>query len=353
MLVGIIAANSLWLSPYAFYYTKLLDELGMDYEVVAPRRNPDVPERYEGRLKLLPWDIRMPTVLNYIRYAHAVKREAVGTYDFLIVLTTNNAVFCGPWLKRYFDHRYLVDIRDYTHENHPLFYALERRSLHHAACRVISSANFRRFLPAEPYLCCHNISTPPQPSAHSFSKASGPIVVGYIGSVSYAAQCMRFMELVRADSRFAFHVYGRGPDEAALRAYGETLSCPRIRFFGAYQPAEKPELLQKVDILFNAYGNDSPLLRCALSNKLYDALYYRKPLLTSPDTAMTDMGGSLAFAVDLQRATSLDALWSWYQALEPEAVNAFAAQQFEALQQEHQATGETIQAVLRTACGSR
>ena len=66
MPVGIIASASLRFSPYAFYYMRLLDEMGLGYEVVVPDRYDGVGEGYVGNLHILPWDFRKNTLLNYI-----------------------------------------------------------------------------------------------------------------------------------------------------------------------------------------------------------------------------------------------------------------------------------------------
>lgn len=347
MLVGIIAAGSLRLSPYAFYYTHLLDEMGLEYEVVVPDRYDGLGEGYGGRLRVLPWDSRRKILANYVSYAGSVKKLAVGQYDFLIVLTSNLGVFCYPWLKKYYEHRYILDIRDYTHENIPPFFALEKRAVRSSALNVVSSRRFESFLPKGEYLPCHNFTTPLEPSPFRFQKAEGRIVIGYAGAVAYEPQCRALMALVNRDERFAFHFYGSGSAEAALRAYGEELGCSRIRFFGRYQAAEKGDIIQKTDILFNIYGNGSPLVDTALSNKLYDALYYRKPLMTSPGTFMEEMGGELACSLDLRDPSALDRLWDWYQALDGARLDAFAAERYAALAEEHRRTGKEIQRVLR------
>lgn len=346
MLIGVIAANSLWVSPYVFYYTKLLDELGLDYEIVVPDRTPNEKEAYNSRLVTLPWDPRKHPLFNYIRYSGDVRKLALEKYDFLVVLTTLNGVFCCPWLKKHFDRRYILDIRDYTHENHPAYFALERAAVRHSALNVISSSKFRTFLPAGDYQVCHNITTPPRTEDFHFQKANGQVVIGYVGLIAYEEQCRRLMELVHGDDRFAFHFYGTGPAEAALRACAETLEEPRIRFFGPYQPGEKGGIIQKTDILFNAYGNGTAAVRCLLANKLYDALYYRKPLLTSPGTFMAEMGGELAFSSELSDRTALERLWDWYQALDPARADAFASERYAALLAEQRSTNETVRRVL-------
>ena len=345
-MIGIVAANNLWISPYAFYYTKLLDELGLDYEIVAPERTPNAKETYDGKLIRIPWDSKKHTLFNYIQYAEAVRKIALEKYDFLIVLTTLNGVFCYRWLKKHFDKRYILDIRDYTHENHPAYFMLECGAVRHSALNVISSPKFRTFLPKGEYHVCHNITTPSRTEDFHFQKTEGQIVIGYVGLIAYEDQCRRLMDLVHGDDRFAFHFYGTGPAEGTLRAYAETLHEPRIHFFGAYQPSEKREIIQKTDVLFNAYGNGTAAVRCLLANKLYDALYYHKPLLTSPNTFMAEMGEYLAFSSELSDKTATDQLWNWYQTLEPTRVDAYASELYSALLEEQRNTNKTVKQVL-------
>ncbi|WP_300692502.1 hypothetical protein [uncultured Oscillibacter sp.] len=346
MLVGIVAPAALRFVPYAFFYMGLLEELGIAYEVVVPDRYEGLGDGYGGTLHVLPWDMGRHSLLNYIAYGRGVKRLATGKYDFLIVLATQTGIFCDRWLRKYFDGRYIFDIRDHWREEIPPFYAIEKQVVRHSALNVVSSKKFQTFLPPGEYLPCHNITTPLESLKHRFKKAEGQIIIGYVGSISHEAQCRQLMDLIDRDERFAFHFYGTGPSEAALRAYGEALGNSRIRFFGKYVPSEKRDILHKIDLLFNIYGRGIGY-DYALSNKLYDALYYHKPLLTSSGTYMEEMGGELAFSPDLEDPAALNQLWDWYQALEPECMDTFAEQQYSAIVEEQRETGEAIKQILQ------
>ncbi len=346
-MIGVIAANNLWLSPYVFYYTKLLDELGLPYEVIYPKRTPNENEQVMSRAAALPWDTKKHPLLNYARYSRAVKRRVLEQrMDTLIVLTMQNGVFCSQWLKKYYKGRYLLDIRDYTHDGNPFYFSMEKQAVQNAALRIVSSPAFQSFLPPAEYLTCHNITTPEGVSPYRFERRDAPIVIGYVGSVAYESQCRRMMDLVHQDSRFAFHFYGSGPAEAALKAYGQRLNDDRIRFWGRYLPEEKNSAIQKVDILFNAYGNDHPSVNCLLANKLYDALYYHKPLLTSPNTYMAEKSGRLACSIDLERPDALERLWDWYQSINAAEVDEFAAKLYADVWREQRETSERVKAFL-------
>ena len=119
------------------------------------------------------------------------------------------------------------------------------------------------------------------------------------------------MDLVCEDNRFEFNFYGNVRDNS-LFEYASQLNCERIKFFGPYLPQEKEKILKGVDILFNMYGNGSLLVKYALSNKLYDSFYYKKPLITSPNTEMSKLANCFSFDVDFD-TENLDGLFEWYK----------------------------------------
>lgn len=151
------------------------------------------------------------------------------------------------------------------------------------------------------------------------------------------------MDLVKNDNRFSFHFYGSSNLEPILKSYADRLSCDRIKFFGSYKASEKRKIIDQVDILFNAYGNDRPLLTCALSNKLYDALYYKKMLITSPGTYMEELGGYLAYSIDFNQEKSLDSLYEWYMTRDEKLVEDYANTMFAQVVKEND---ETIQKIM-------
>lgn len=341
-MVGIIAANNLRFSPYIFYYTRLLDEIEIDYEVIFPNRNPEMIEPFNAKTIPIEWNKKRHSLMNYFFYSKKVKKISDKKYDFLIVLTTTNAVFCSLWLRKKYREKYIVDIRDYTYEYNSIFYKLEKKVLEKSKYNVISSEKFKLFLPESKYLICHNINTPLQKSIHSFKKKEGKIIVGYIGAISYEKQCKRFIDLVNSDERFEFHLYGTGISEAALRKYAKAYCNNRIIFFGKYNNCDKDKIIQNVDILFNVYGNGRPLVDYALSNKLYDALYYHKPLITSPCTYMEEMGGYMAFSLNLDKDNNLQKLWDWYHKLDNKIFDKYADTLYEKVMQQNRVTEETI-----------
>jgi len=176
----------------------------------------------------------------------------------------------------------------------------------------------------------------------SFQRKEGIISIGYVGGLSYVDQCSKLMRLISQDSRFSLDFYGTSKEETALKETAKEIQCERIKFYGAYLPDEKEGILKKVDILFNAYGHGIPLLDCALSNKLYDALIYRKPILTCNNTYMTEMAGPLAFPIELSDKNALNDLYNWYQSIDAITINEYAAKMIESIEKENRTTKQYI-----------
>lgn len=321
----LIAFNNLKYSPYVGTYARFLEKKGISYDVVRFDRS-GIPEQMGQRCFSVAWDQRKSRIANFLAYRSRVgKLLRENNYDFVAVLTTVPAVLLGGILSRKLKGRYLVDIRDYTYEYFLPYRLLERRCLNHAAMKVISSPGFREFLPRGDYHLCHNMSYDiRQQEDHFCPEEDGPVVIGYVGSMSRPDYVRRMIRLVEKDERFAFHFYGVEAGETRIREDMQSLRCPRIRCFGGYEPSQKGEILRKVDILFNAYGNDCQTVRQALSNKLYDACYYKKPLITNENTVMSTMAGDYSW--DLQEDTEdLDGLLDWYRSLDGEKMTRFMA----------------------------
>ncbi len=343
MKIGIIAANNIRYSPYIFYYKNILDDLGVSYDLILPNRS-NVEDDFDHQVHILKWNRNLPVAISYLLYSSSVKRLIKREkYDLLIVLTMNNAVYLAQWLKKNYLQKYILDIRDYTHENLSWYYNLEKIAVNNSLLNVISSKKFTAFLPSGKYLTCHNISSI---CIHNVPKLNRntPITIAYIGKGGYLDNCSKICEAVSKDDRFRFEFYGLEcvPDE--LKQFEE---CDNISFNGVFMPKDKESIILKSDILFNVYGNGTPLLDYALSNKLYDSFIYRKPILTSPHTFMSEMAGPYAFDVDMNSPISLDKIFHWYSNLDDSNLDKYAITKLAEIKEESEHTVNVIKESIR------
>ena len=155
--VVIVAASTLRYSPYINYYSKIFEDEGVEYELIIPNRSND-RDLFSAKVNVLPWAEKRSTLINYIIYSKEVYRYIKNTnFDGLIILTSQNAVFMSPWLTKKYNKKYIIDIRDYSHENLTLYRIVEKKSINCAYSAIISSRKFTTFLPNGNYYICNNI----------------------------------------------------------------------------------------------------------------------------------------------------------------------------------------------------
>ena len=317
MRIAIIAFNNLKYCPYINPYKDFFETRGVDCDIIFFDRENIVAERKKGQA--IAYDKQKKKIINFLRFAKETKRLLRNIqYDFVVVLTTIPGVLLTSFLRRNYKNKYLVDIRDYTYEKFFFYRHLQKKLFQRAKLRVISSPGFVNFLPKNEYVVCHNTTHNLHKSKNEFCSSNTPIVIGYVGTIAYAEKCKKMIDLVKEDDRFVLHFYGNVRD-VKLIEYAKVVNSEKIKFFGAYDPKEKEKIINNVDILFNMYGNESLLVKYALSNKLYDSFYYKKPLITSPNTEMAKLAGCFSYSLD-NDSKNLNGLFDWYNNINKQEV---------------------------------
>ena len=314
MKVAIVAFANMKYSPYVKTYSDYLDKKGVEYNVIYPKRE-KIDDNLSGKHYPIEWNPRKNKFWNFLAFRReASKILKENKYDFVFVLTTFPAVLLASVLKRHYKGRYLVDIRDYTHENNKIYFHYEKKALRNSKANVISSVGFKRFLPEGEYLLCHNMPGNYTNPKVVFRKATDKIIIGYVGTIGYKTHCRKLIDFVKNDERFCFYFHGNEKGDKSITSYVNELQNERIKCFGPYDPNDKFNIIESVDILFNVYGNQSQLVKCAVSNKLYDSFYFKKPLLTSSETIMSDLAGEYSYDLDLC-TDNIDKIYEWYNSI--------------------------------------
>ena len=358
--VGVILFQNRRYAPFLQAYEKLLREMkDVSYEVIFLNRDLSLNEKTEGNYISIPWKGKGTTsapkyekALNYLLFtptAAGILRKK--KYDFIIVLTTVPAVLLCNYLSRHYASRYIVDIRDYTQEGTASYFKREEKVLSWAALRIVSSADYARFLPKLEYTLFHNFNAADaseRPVTRLVKAKDRPIVIANIGTLSYAKQIIKLIDLVDQDERFALHLYGND-GRGLITAHANEKNNARIRIMGAFQPRDKEALYAKSDLIFNCYGNDRPLVQYAISNRYYDGAIAHKPLVVSPETSMQRLSGEFACPLDLERLTDLNGLAEWYAELDAQAYDRYAEQVIRNAGETNAETIRKIQSCIRTS----
>lgn len=260
-------------------------------------------------------------ILGYISarnyFISVLKQEQ---YDGVIFLQSHAAVACFSVLNKKYKNKYVIDIRDYTLENFCIYRNLETRVILNSFMTVISSPAYRNFLPASNYVMAHNYLPFPISNINDIRNRkishSDPIRISFVGTVRFFDMDKKILTLFANDNRFCICYYGRGSD--ILEKYCIERNIRNANFYGSFSPEMTIDFYKNTDLINNLYGNNSPYLDFALSNKLYHTGQLYIPILTCPDTYMANITDKyqMGFTFDVNDSKSPDKLYRWYRNLD-------------------------------------
>lgn len=244
---------------------------------------------------------KLDKLIGYAGFASFVKdclREK--NYEGIVLLQTQAALLLSSYLKKHYQGKYICDIRDYCFERIPFIRGFEESLFERSYANFISSPGYMNFLPSgADYHLLHN-NHPGLYRSEASAAAQGPINIVFLGSIRFQDQCRKLIKAFSTDERFKVSFIGAGA--LALKSACGDLGVEGVFFQDSFDPSQTVNLLEGADLLFNLYGNNSPFLDYALSNKLYYAAELGKPILVCPDTFMEEITQEygLGFTVDLE-----------------------------------------------------
>jgi succinoglycan biosynthesis protein ExoL len=116
------------------------------------------------------------------------------------------------------------------------------------------------------------------------------IVIGIVGLLLQGGPYQTLMEVLKGSSKYEVHVYGKGVYQDLVEKYSN--SYDNIKFYGGYNFfSDIANIYASLDILYMPYDTTVESLnnRIALPNKLYEAMYYNIPIITSKNTYLGEL----------------------------------------------------------------
>jgi hypothetical protein len=114
---------------------------------------------------------------------------------------------------------------------------------------------------------------------------------GFVGLLRYGSTITPFIEeMVSYNKKYEFHFWGDGAD--AEKACVESLSSKYAQVFyhGPFRnPDDLPSIYSSIDINFVCYETNTINERVAEPNKLYESIFYLKPMIVSPNTYLSNV----------------------------------------------------------------
>lgn len=199
--------------------------------------------------------------------------------------------------------KFILDIRDYKKEKNIVVRNLLPLIIHRSYCTFISSGGFLDFLPSsEKIFQIHNIDkkmyTLDLNSNMNFMRQN-PLRIGYVGYVRYDKFNRFLIQALGSCKEFELHYYGSISKYCTFHK-DKALLTSNVYLHGPYKNEEKEEIYRKIDIINSLY-DDSYAAKVLTPNRIYDAAYYRKPIIVNKESysGVLAQKYNLGFLVDL------------------------------------------------------
>ena len=244
---------------------------------------------------------RVLNMLDYLRKALRIAKKRMPDRPDIVVGSSVHlfAVLAGYRCARYYGVPFVMEVRDLWPQTlidmgmsrrHPFIVLLGwlEKYLYRRADAVVTnlpyaSGYIRRFVPEEKIHWIPNgvdLSRRTEIVPYSFEKGSFHVL--YAGAVGRANQLDILIEAAKrlAGEPVRFHIVGDGPERGRLERLARELGvADAVTFHGAVDKTTAVSMINGADLLFFPLA-DSPVFRYGIaSNKLFDYLASRRPVL--------------------------------------------------------------------------
>ena len=320
MKIGLILPGNVWFCPYVHIYTQILDEQKADYDIISWNRDGSENQRLQFD-KQYKSNGRLSKIYPYLRYASYIRKTIREKhYDKLIVFGPQLAIFINRFLAKYYKGRYIFDYRDLSIEQKSYFKHPFQRVLRNSYVNVISSPGFKKCLPSGfEYLLSHNFNVNAVREALAGggdesevrSSTTTPINVLTIGGIRDYSSNIEVVKALANKKGFSLQFVGKGEASEMIEEYVSHHSIENVKFEG-YYPKEKEAGYIRQSSFLNIFYPRIITHDTALSNRFYNALIYRKPMIVTADTTQGDYVKKHHLGLSLTDCDNLDIQLSEY-----------------------------------------
>lgn len=286
MKVALILPTNPWYCPFVNIYTDIFDSIGQPYDVIYWNRFNEPNNStliYNAKLGANNESNRFFRLAGYINYSKfIIKLLKRDNYSKIIVFGPQIGLFCQPFLSKHFKHKFIFDYRDLSIEQNPIFQNRLKNLLDDSFANVISSPGFKRCLPKQKYYISHNFIIDEVRKGlieHNCTIKSDIIEVLTIGGIRVDAN-PEIIDALGNKPNIHLSFVGRGIGVSVLKEQAEINNYTNIDFEGFYEKKDEPQIIQKASFL-NIFYPHWLSHETALSNRFYNSLIYRRPMIVT------------------------------------------------------------------------
>lgn len=293
--ICIVSMDNVKRVPYISQYLKCIDQpfdfVYWDRDLTSDDTGAEETFSYRHRVRHGEPTLgqRFEKLIGYIGFkgfaSRVLERE---NYERVACLTGNCAVLVSRVLLSKYPHRFVIDIRDYWHEDDRRYHEMEQRLIETSALTVISSPAYHEFLGEHDFHIMHNSQAVISDERSMVDRPHVlPLHIVCVGAAKNLPYDRKVIDCFANDPRFRLSFRGRGYDR--LADYIEQKAISNVDATGEFDFSRTLDQYRDADIVLSMYGNGSPYWDYALANKLYFAAQLGLPILVCEGTAMAEM----------------------------------------------------------------
>ena len=310
MKIGLILPGTIWYAPYVRIYTRILRENNVEYQIISWNRDgKDAKEgiQYEENIHANNGSASFSAYRRYIAFIKKVVVE--NGFDKLIVFGPQMTCLLSSFLIRKFKGRFVIDYRDLSIEQKPGFRQLFALMTKVSYANVVSSPGFIRCLPKRDYYLSHNFDVDAVRQNIGLRDENGfgssdNIDILTIGGIRDFSSNVEVVKALANDKNFSVRFIGSGGGATELASYTEEHGINNVSFKGFYQKHEEAGYVRSTTFM-NIFYPRVITHDTALSNRFYNSLIYRKPMIVTKDTIQGDYAEKYNVGIALTECSNL------------------------------------------------
>lgn len=111
--------------------------------------------------------------------------------------------------------------------------------------------------------------------------------IGFVGDVRYNSVLSFSKIFISTFPQHEFHFFGN--PESLLTEFEKLKEYPNVFFHGKFiNPQDLPSIYSQIDLVLSTYDVEFENVRYAEPNKLYEAIYFRTPIIVSKGTFLSE-----------------------------------------------------------------
>lgn len=309
MKIALVLPGSIWYAPYVRIYTKILDEFHTDYSIISwNREGDDKPEGFQYDVPCAKghgsagWEY-----MGYIKFIKKTIKEQ--GFDRIIVFGPQMTCMLSTYLLLHFRGRYMIDYRDLSIEQKSGFKQLFAMMLKFSQANVISSPGFKRCLPKRDYYLSHNfdidaVKTAFEEKVEGSFEVDKEIEILTIGAIRDYSSNIEVVKALGNKKNITISFVGKGDTADDIAEYCKKNGIENVKFTGFYQKHEEAGYVKNTTFM-NIFYPRVITHDTALSNRFYNSLIYRKPMIVTKNTTQGDYAVRYGVGLALETAEGL------------------------------------------------